>query len=273
MENELITKTRELNTGNNVKVIMQNTFFNAKLKRAGSQEVKSDMHSATQKLIRLCIAQCKMTDKSFYEYSISANEIIQLFGVEQKEVYKKCSIWAEQALATQVGYRNDKEEEFEYTNLFSKCKYKSGVLTMKLSEDMTPYFLNIKKELGYTQYELSTILSTKGKHTIPIYELISKELKSSMPYADKSRIIYISQSDIRNRTGTENMYKNSSDFKKRVLIPSIKEIETIMNIKIEIKEKKASRNVVGYELTLQSAISVDNLSPSRREYLLNKFHI
>lgn len=259
--NELSTKpnTRELNTSANVKVIMQNTFFNAKLKRGGSQDIKSDMHSATQKLIRLCIAQCKMTDKAFYEYSISANEIIQLFGVERKEVYRNCESWAKQALATQVGYRNDKEEEFEYTNLFSKCKYKKGILTMKLSEDMTPYFINIKKELGYTQYELSTILSTKGKHTIPIYELISKELKASLPYADKCCVIYISQSDIRNRTGTEGMYKNSSDFKKRVLMPSLKEIETIMNIKIEVAEKKVSRNVVGYELTLWSANGYEKL--------------
>lgn len=258
-------KCRHVDSRDSVKVVMQNTF----LKKGN--KISMDMDSAVQKFIRLCIAQCKMSDNEFYEYKISAIEMSEKFNIDIKEIYKKCDKWTDQAMSARLIYKDEENEEFQKLNLFNSCTYKSGVLTMQLNDSMKPYFLHVKKKLGFTQYALATILGTKGRHTIPIFDIFMRELKSEYPYADKSTEIYLELDELREKTGCEKRYKNINDFKKRVLDPSFNEIEKALNIKIEKKDVKKGRAVVGFTLTIWSVFGYARLFENNEDEILYNY--
>ena len=240
---------RKLDKRNSLKVVVQNSFIKARTSQG--------MDVNAQKILRLAIAQCKMTDNQLYEYTASGTEIAEIFNVSQQNVYQYIDKWTSQCMGTVMEFKKTNEKSFKKYPLFNCCEYEKGILRMQLHEKMPPFVLNIKQELGFTQYELSNIITVKGKYTIRIYEMIMMQMKSRKAYANNTVEIELDLAELRVQTSTEKCYKQIGQFKDRVLNRAVAEIEKSMGWKIEIEDIKTGRTITGFHLKIWSKVGFD----------------
>lgn len=248
---------RKLDKRNIIKVVMQNSFIKAR--------PSQNMEANAQKLLRMSMAQCQITDKEFYEYEISNKELAEMFNVSMPNISQHIDRWTSQCMGTVLEFRESESEKFIKYALFSKCEYDGGTLRMKLNPDMTPFVLGIKKNLGFTQYELSKILTTKGKYTIRIYEMIMLQMKSKQPYADNTIEVELSINEIRVQTSTENRYKQIGQLKEKVINKAFEEIEKKMFWKIETTDIKQGRTIIGIKLKIWSQCGFNYTESQKRK--------
>ena len=241
---------RKIDRRNSVKVVIQNDFIKVRASR--------DMDANAQKFLRIAIAQSKITDKEFFMYEVSATELADMFGVSQSNIYHHIDKWTSQCMGTVMEFRASTDSKFRKFALFSMCEYDNGILRMKLNPDMTPFVLEIQKQLGFTQYELSNILTVKGKYTIRIYEMMMAEMKSQKAYANRTVEFDLSMEELRRQTGTEKLYKQIGQFKDRVLSKAIEEIEKAQSWKIETENVKTGRNITAIHFKVWSEIGFAN---------------
>lgn len=241
---------RKIDRRNSIKVVIQNDFIKARASR--------DMDANAHKFLRIAIAQSKITDKEFFMYEVSATELAEMFGVSQSNIYHHIDKWTSQCMGTVMEFRANTDSKFRKYSLFSMCEYDNGILRMKLNPDMTPFVLGIQKQLGFTQYELSSILTVKGKYTIRIYEMMLAEMKSQKAYADKTVEFDLSLEELRRQTGTEKAYKQIGQFKDYVLSKAIEEIEKAQNWKIETENVKSGRIITAIRFKVWSEIGFAN---------------
>lgn len=248
---------RKIDRRNSVKVVIQNDFIKARASR--------DMDANAHKFLRIAIAQCKLTDKEFFMYEVTASELADMFGTSLSNIYHHVDKWTSQCMGTVMEFRAYGEKKFQKYALFSKCEYEDGILRMKLNEDMTPFVLGIQKSLGFTQYELSNILTVKGKYTIRIYEMIMAELRSQPVYADKTAEFDLQLDALRLQTGTEKVYKQIGEFKRYVLNKAIEEIEKSMSWKIETSNVKNGKTITAIHFKIWSAVGFNYAKSLVRE--------
>lgn len=252
---------RKLDTRNSIKVVIQNSFIKAR--------PSQNMEANAQKLLRMSIAQCRMTDKEFYEYEVSNKELAKMFNVSMADISQHIDRWTSQCMGTVLEFREQESDKFKKYTLFSKCEYDGGTLNIKLNSEMTPFVLGIKKNLGFTQYELSSILTVKSKYTIRLYELIMLKMKSQKPYAENTIEVEISIDEVRTQTSTENRYKQIGQLKEKVINKAFEEIEKKMFWKIEVTDIKRGRTIIGMKLKIWSKNGFNYMEMQKKKKYVN----
>lgn len=213
------------------------------------------MNLNAMKLFRLAITQCRLNDDRFYEYRFNINELASVLQVDEKDMYRDirnmCLYLMQMVL--KVGSENP-VEDWEFRHIFEKAKYekKSRTVTILLHRDMTELFLQLRT--NFTRIPIVNILSMKSKYAIRIYELLCEKMMSHYPYADETAEITLSLDELRQATGTDKKktYALVSNFKNVVLYPAIKEIESVADWKIEVKDIKCGRLISGFKFTVWS---------------------
>lgn len=109
---------------------------------------------------------------------------------------------------------------------------KSGKVKIRLDEDLKPYLLMLSK--NYTAFPLHNIIKMKTKYGIMLYEL----LKS---VANLGKYIEFSVEEIKEHLDCSN-YDNFANFKKRVLLPALVDVNTYTELKVEVEYKKTGRS-------------------------------
>lgn len=116
----------------------------------------------------------------------------------------------------------------------AKIQEHSGKISIRFSPEITPYLFDLKEQ--FTQYELYQILAFKSSYSIALYEL----LKS---HAFKEELI-ISIEDLRHYLVIEDKYKEFVNLRRRVIEPSIKEINDFTNLKVTWTGSKKGKHYV-----------------------------
>ncbi len=191
-----------------------------------------------QKIILYLISKIKPTDVELQEYDFNIKEFCELIGVENpKGSYTKLK-------KTLIDLKNksfmlEDEKTIRTVDWISKAIIvkDSGVIKIKLDEDLKPYLINLKN--NFTRYELYYILNFKSQYSIRLYELMkSYEFKKSIEID-----IDILQEKL------QSNYTRFVDFKKYVIEIAVKEInrETDINVDVEyIKEGRAYKKIKFY---------------------------
>ena len=116
------------------------------------------------------------------------------------------------------------------------CNKRSGIVKIRLDEDMIPYLFDLKEK--FISYGLFSILAMKCQYSIRIYEL----LKSYT--FQKSKTFEIDQ--LKKLLMVENIksYSNFKDFRNRVLDKALKEINLYTDIEVAYETELKGRKVV-----------------------------
>ncbi len=124
-----------------------------------------------------------------------------------------------------------------FTTEYSEDRTK---VTMQIDEVLMPYLVELNSR--YTQYELENILKLNSKYSIGIYEYCVYMLGNKKKR--KFCIANISVEKLKKKLGiAPEKYPRYFDFKKRVLKPAHKEINTKTDIKIDIENKKIEQEI------------------------------
>lgn len=115
---------------------------------------------------------------------------------------------------------------------------------------MKPFLLQLKQ--NFTSYELLWTLHFKSKYTIRLYELVKSIHFHDL--ADYQR--RYSVDELKRLLGGER-YKEYRDFKRRVLVPSVKEINQYSDKDVAFDEVRRGRKVIEVEFRVSSKDSLE----------------
>lgn len=228
------------------------------------------------RLIRMLIAQITPDDEDFKTYRIGITDFSRFFGLskESNSVYELIKKSADELAGRRIML--EKNGNWLRLNWLSYAEYTkgSGYIEVRFDKALKPYLLGLK---GYfTQYELEKVVNFKSGYAMRLFELLKKEqfkadgkgyFKRSFEYDEFRTLVGIDKSE----------YREFSDFRKRVIDSSVKEINAnpdISIIKVDYPKtgRKVSHIVFHCEKAKQLQLDIDEPAPTLEEVPARKEH-
>ena len=130
---------------------------------------KQRMTIQESKLLYIAISQVVKEDKDFKTYTTTIPELAEFLGITSDNLYRDIDKITDNLLQRFVKIKIDKNKwkKFQWVN---RADYDNGVLTLRLSDDIKPYLLELEKH--YSQFVLSTMLTFKSYYASRIYQLL-----------------------------------------------------------------------------------------------------
>ena len=200
-----------------------------------------------QRLIMLAIINARESGQGITADSkleIHASDYAKLFNVSADASYK----------ALREAVNNIFNRQFSYTAEYKKTG-KIGIvrsrwvsrifyvddlalLEITFAPDVVPLITRLEEH--FTKYEAKQVAHLTSKYATRLYELL-------IAWRDVGKVPQLELSEFRNRLGLlDNEYTAMSDFKKRVLEPSIKQINEHTDITITYEQHKKGRIISGF---------------------------
>lgn len=217
------------------------------------QKSRFNLSLQQQKIVLYLISQITPYDDEFKLYDFNIQEFCRVCGIDfssgknyqdlkdaVKEIRDK-SIWVTLA------------DGRETTLAWIEKPYidpGSGVIQIRLDEDMKPYLLQLKQ--NFTSYEILWTLHFKSKYTIRLYELIKSIHFHDLDFYER---IY-PLDDLKKLLGAET-YKTYQTFKERVLKRAVQEINDYSDKTVSYEVIKSGRSVSKIKFIISSKDSLE----------------
>lgn len=151
----------------------------------------------------------------------------------------------------------DNEHELTEVALIHKRSYfkKEGRFYIEFHDELIPYISELHD--NYTKYKLINIGALGSTHAIRLYELCSQYRDTGWRQT--------SVEDIKSWLSISDKYPLFKDFKKRVLTPSINEINAKSDLLVNIEPIKRGRSIIALKFTIQTkknAIKTETKRPA-----------
>ena len=113
-----------------------------------------------------------------------------------------------------------------------------ALLEITFAPDVVPLITRLEEH--FTKYEAKQVAHLTSKYATRLYELL-------IAWREVGKVPQLELSEFRNRLGLlDNEYIAMSDFKKRVLEPSIKQINEHTDITVTYEQHKKGRTISGF---------------------------
>ncbi len=197
-----------------------------------------------QKIVLTMVSMIQPTDEDFKDYRISVKEFSEMLGLTGSTKYTEIKEIAKSLMSKSIEIPQA-DGGWLLANWISSAEYKKGegIIALSFSPKLKPYLLQLKQ---YTSYRLSNILSLSSSYSIRLYELLRKwsflgkwespveEIREKLGAITKSYLLY-------------------GNFKSKILLPAIKELNEHTDLSISFKEIKKGRSVERIEFTIRQA--------------------
>lgn len=117
-----------------------------------------------------------------------------------------------------------------------KINKRSGIVRIRLDDDLIPYLFNLKKR--FTKYQLYNILAMKSAFSVRMYELMKS-------YCNLKTITF-DLDELKRLLMVENVksYERFPDFRRKVLEKAISEINELTDIRVRYEPITRGRKVI-----------------------------
>ncbi|TWT26574.1 replication initiation protein [Planomicrobium sp. CPCC 101110] len=206
---------------------------------------KKPLTAREQKIILTMVSMIEPSDKDFKDYMISIRDFHEMLGLEGREHYTEIKTVVE-SLMTKVVEIPLEDKGWLMTHWVSTARYidGTGVIQLRFAPELKPYLLQLKTV--FTSYKLNNILSLKSVYAIRLYELMKKWQQLSRWEC--------SIDSLRGKLGASNKsYNLYGNFKNKILIPAIKELNEQTDLFIQFTEVKKGRKVDAIEFIIRRA--------------------
>tara|TARA_B110000091_G_scaffold209291_1_gene250248 strand:+ start:359 stop:1345 length:987 start_codon:yes stop_codon:yes gene_type:complete len=203
-----------------------------------------------QNFIYLMISQISKDDKKFTEYQIHIKDL-ECAELTQKK-YSRFKDFTKSLLSKVITIENDMD--ILSANWFSSLRYikGTGIIKAKISDDMKPYLLELKKE--FVQAKLPTLLKFNSKYSSRLFLLLKSDFDKQRIYKKNLFVIYDLE-DLQKRfelpKSYQSVYKN---FKEKFLLKALVEINEHTGLAISYKELKTGRKITSIEFCISEKI-------------------
>ncbi len=217
------------------------------------QKSRFSLSLQQQKIVLYLISQITPFDEDFKLYQFSISEFCRVCGINETSGKNYC------ALKMAIKDIRDKsiwvtlDDGRQTTLAWIEKPYidpGSGVVQIRLDRDMVPFLLQLKK--NFTKYEIIWTLHFKSKYTIRLYELIK-----SIHFHELEKYKRRYEVEELKRLLDGERYVEYRDFKQRVLLPAMKEINQFSDKTVFFEEVRRGRKVLSLEFTISSKSSLD----------------
>ena len=139
----------------------------------------------------------------------------------------------------------------------SRIKYidDSATLEITFAPDVVPLITRLEQH--FTSYQIKQVAQLTGKYAIRLYELL-------IAWREVGKVPQINLAEFRNRIGVEDdEYMRMSDFKIRVLEPSIKQINEHTDINVTYEQHKTGRSITGFSFRFKQKQEAKKIESKR----------
>ena len=200
-----------------------------------------------QRLILLAILNARETGHGIDANSvlrIHASDYMSHFDVDKHASYEALKNAVTNLFGRQFSYTEKDEltgkSKYVRSRWVQKIAYidDAGVLELAFTMDVVPLITRLEQH--FTSYQLEQVAQLTSKYAVRLYELV-------IAWREVGNVPFISLKDLRCKLGVEdNEYTAMSDFKKRVLDPSIKQVNKHTDITAGYDQHKAGRVITGF---------------------------
>lgn len=222
-----------------------------------------------QKVLLFLISQISPNDEQFKLYEFDLIEFCKYAGIDYSngknyiDIKKAIKDIADKSLWVEL------EEDEETLLRWIEKPYinkRQGIIKIRLDEDMKPFLLQLKA--NFTSYEIIWTLKFHSKYSIRMYELVKSIHYNELESYNKLYSI----DEIKSLLDADH-YKEYRDFKRKVLVPSIAEINKYSDKIVSFDEITKGRKVLRVRLNISTKDAIDRLkirSDIEHELGLNK---
>lgn len=217
---------------------------------------KQSMTLQTARLIRLLITQVVKEDKDLKTYSCKISELADFLNIDNSNLYRDIQSICESAMKSVVyiGTGNPKRP-WQMFHWISTARYdENGELTLRLSDEIKPYVLELEK--WFTQYQIKNILEFSSYYSIRLYEILKCE---DGKYRNEKLKHEFTIEELRQFFDCEKKYKQIFDFKKNTIEVAVREINQQSDIWVDVSYKKTGRAItsVVFEVHINHAVMAE----------------
>ncbi|MFD3158871.1 replication initiation protein (plasmid) [Haloimpatiens sp. FM7330] len=221
-----------------------------------------------QKLIRLLASNVKKDDSEFTEYKFETKELIKVLNTSSSRFYRDIDNITDLLMQRVIKIKNIDAEEFEKYHWVEVCKYKNGILTIKINKEMKPFYLSLD---WYTKYQLKNILQFKSTYSFRLYEILKQYEKIGIRKIELEKLRHIL--DIK-----KNQYTRYANLKQKIINKAQKEINTKTDINFDFEEIKTGRKVTSIKFIIhknktaahEAAVTLEDTKANEMAYKINK---
>ena len=132
-----------------------------------------------------------------------------------------------------------------------------AILEITFAPDVVPLITRLEQH--FTSYQLAQVSHLNSKYAVRLYELL-------IAWREVGKTPQISLSEFRAKIGVEDAeYIAMNDFKKRVLEPSIKQINIHTDIIVNYEQHKAGRVITGFSFTFTQKKQPKDTTPKAQK--------
>jgi plasmid replication initiation protein len=219
-----------------------------------------------QRLILLAILNARETGQGIDATSvlrIHASDYMNHFNVDKHASYEALknavfNLFGRQFSYTEKDTLTGKSKQVR-SRWVQKIAYIDdiGVLELAFSMDVVPLITRLERH--FTSYQLEQVAQLTSKYAVRLYELIiSWRERSNVPFTDLK--------ELRLKLGVEdNEYPTMDNFKRRVLDPSIKQINKHTDIIADYTQHKAGRTITGFTFMFTQKKQPKDVTPKPKK--------
>ena len=199
-----------------------------------------------KRLLLACIAKLDSKGIKYAKcdgVTVTAREFTELFEIKSNNAYRDLEDAAENLFDRRITF-NDKKRKIKYVSRWAgdmDYNYGEGSVTIFFSQRILPYITRLKGQ--FTQYRLERVASLTSVHAIRIYEICLQYLKIG------EREIKIEK--LKEALGLRDQYYEFKVFNRKVLKPSLEQINKRTDLTIKIEPIRKSRKIVALKFIIK----------------------
>lgn len=192
-----------------------------------------------RRLLYVLVSLVQPEDKDFKTYILQTKQLASLFGISESGFYERIRETVNGLNSKPLTIQRTKENQKIVTDdiyWVQRATYEDGQITIKLSEDLSQFLIDLK---SYTKYQLYNVLKLKSEFSWRLYELLKERERFGKRIFDVQ--------ELREKLAIDDgKYKTMSNFRAIVLDRAKKEIGEKTDIKFEYEAQKVGRSIKSF---------------------------
>lgn len=210
------------------------------------------------KLILCLLAKIKKDDTEFTEMRLPVKEFKEVLEIKGENSYGRIKEYCSNLATKHISITQTNSPKGIWIPWFAYVKKEVGCVEIKFNELLKGSLLRVSK--NFTKYFLKNIISLKSFYAMRIYELLKQYETIGHREIDIQSFRYM--------LGIANSkYKDFYDIKRKILIPSVKEINEKTDIRINYNEIKEGRKTV----KIQFDVSSRTINDEKEDHIIMAF--
>ena len=245
--------SRNVEQEKNMLIVKDNALINASY----------NLELVEQRLILLAIIEARENGKGINAndpLTVHASTYIQTFNVEKHSAYTSLKEACKSLFARQFSYEeiNKNGNLTQYTSRWvSKIGYTKNEATVEIifAPDVVPLITRLEEH--FTSYELEQVAQLQSKYATRLYEIL-------IAWRSTGKTPVLTIDEFRKQIGViDSEYKIISNFKLRVLEPSIKQINDLTDLDVTYEQHKKGRTITGFSFKFKQKQQAKKIETNR----------